>query len=147
MKLIEWDENAFRRKYSGVKVRDGEHLAEMLRAEGYLVMDAWGTSAAIKTIVGGLDMCMVFTVPEITASDGTIQEKPLCCTNTEKPIITDKIKAQIEQVRRGGKSNMLDIKAVQRIAHDEQLYELVCFMEDNRKAYAEYIMTGECEDD
>ena len=61
--------------------------------------------------------------------------------------MTDKVKAQIEQVRRGGESNMLDTNAVQQIANRDNLFELVIFIEENRKAYAEYILTGKCEND
>jgi hypothetical protein len=56
--------------------------------------------------------------------------------------ITEKVKAQIEQVRRGGKSNMFDINAVPRIANDEKFYELVVFIEENHTAYSKYILTG-----
>jgi hypothetical protein len=60
-------------------------------------------------------------------------------------VVSDTLKAQIEQVRRGGKANMLDVYAVQRAANDENLYELVIFIEEQRKAYAHYVMTGETE--
>ncbi len=40
-----------------------------------------------------------------------------------------KIKKQILLVRNTGKANMLDIRAVQRIAHDMKLYDLVIYIE------------------
>ena len=52
------------------------------------------------------------------------------------------IKEQILAVRATGKANMLDINAVQRIAFDMEFYELVNFIEDDRRAYSRYIMTG-----
>ena len=55
--------------------------------------------------------------------------------------ISDKIIEQIEKVRSAGKCNMLDTIAIQRYAHDNHFYELVIFIEENREAYAEYIMT------
>ena len=60
-----------------------------------------------------------------------------------KPTITDTIFEQIMQVRAGGKCNMLDTTAVQRYAFDHDLYELVDFIETNRKLYAHFIFTGE----
>ena len=34
---------------------------------------------------------------------------------------------------------------VQRLANDRGYYELVCYLEDHRKEYAHFIMTGEAE--
>jgi hypothetical protein len=52
------------------------------------------------------------------------------------------IKEQILVIRDTGKTNMLDINAVQRIAFDMNFYELVNFIEDDRKAYIQFIFTG-----
>ena len=59
--------------------------------------------------------------------------------------MTEKLKAQIEQVRRSGKTNILDVNAVQYYANEMSLYELVVFLIDqpNRKRYFNYILTGE----
>jgi len=59
--------------------------------------------------------------------------------------MTDKLKAQIEQVRRSGKCNMLDVNAVQYYANKMELHELVVYLIDspNRKTYFNYILTGE----
>ena len=57
--------------------------------------------------------------------------------------MTDKIKAQILAVRDTGLTNMFDVNAVQRIANDMGFYELVVYLEDNRREYAHYILTGE----
>ena len=54
----------------------------------------------------------------------------------------EKVISQIMQVRSGGQANMLDIYAVQRIAFDSGFYELVNLIEENRKAYVHFIMTG-----
>ena len=59
--------------------------------------------------------------------------------------ITDTIFEQIMQVRAGGQCNMLDTTAVQRYAFDNDLYELVDYIETNRRAYAHFIFTGERE--
>ena len=55
--------------------------------------------------------------------------------------ISDKIIQQIEKVRSAGKCNMLDTLAIQQYANDNFFYELVIFIEENRREYAEYIMT------
>jgi len=59
--------------------------------------------------------------------------------------MTEKLKAQIEELCRSGKANMLNINAVQYYANEMNLYELVVFLIDqpNRKRYFNYILTGE----
>ena len=41
-----------------------------------------------------------------------------------------------------GETNMLDSRAVQVIANRLGFYELVVFIEENRREYARFIMTG-----
>ncbi|GHU57337.1 hypothetical protein AGMMS49975_22730 [Clostridia bacterium] len=57
-------------------------------------------------------------------------------------VMTETIKEQILAVRDTGETNMFDTNAVQRIAFDMEFYELVSFIEDDRKAYARFILTG-----
>ena len=57
--------------------------------------------------------------------------------------MNDTIKKQILAVRDTGRTNMFDSREVQRIAYELEFYELVCFIEDDKKAYARFIMTGE----
>jgi hypothetical protein len=57
-------------------------------------------------------------------------------------VLTDRIKDQILKVRDTGKTNMFDIPAVQRIAFDLECFDLVIFLEDHRKEYTDFIMTG-----
>ena len=57
--------------------------------------------------------------------------------------MTDTVENQIFKVRDTGKSNMFDIRAVQSIAYDMGLYELVLFLEESRREYASFILTGE----
>ena len=57
--------------------------------------------------------------------------------------MNDLIKEQILKVRDTGLTNMFDTNAVQRIALEMELYELVNFLEDNEKAYVHFILTGE----
>lgn len=56
--------------------------------------------------------------------------------------LTDKIVEQIMEIRASGQANMLDTLHVQNIANDMGLYELVLFIEDNKQAYAEFILYG-----
>ena len=57
--------------------------------------------------------------------------------------MTDKVRKQILAIRETGITNMFDVAAVQRIANDMGFYELVLFLEENRKEYAHFILTGE----
>jgi len=58
-------------------------------------------------------------------------------------MMSEQIKEQILKVRDTGLTNMFDTIAVQRIAFEMELYELVTFLEDNKKAYVHFILTGE----
>lgn len=56
--------------------------------------------------------------------------------------MTQKVKEQILAIRDSGLTNMLDTPAVQRLAFDRGYYELVNFIEENRKGYWKFIITG-----
>lgn len=57
--------------------------------------------------------------------------------------MNDKIKEQILTIREMGITNMFDTSIVQRISFEMEFYELVDFLETNRKAYANFIMFGD----
>lgn len=57
--------------------------------------------------------------------------------------MTDTIKQQILAVRDTALTNMFDVNMVQRIANDMGFYELVIYLEDHRREYAHFILTGE----
>lgn len=57
--------------------------------------------------------------------------------------MTKKIKEQIEAIRQGGETNMLDTRMVQWIANRDNYFELVIYLEEHRKEYVNYIFTGE----
>ena len=57
--------------------------------------------------------------------------------------MTDKIKEQILAIRDTGETNMFDTARVQRMAYDRGFYELVLFLEEHKKEYAHFILTGE----
>ncbi len=54
-------------------------------------------------------------------------------------MISNEVRKQILQVRDSGRSNMLDCRAVQKIAFDMGLYKLVCFIEENKHDYIDFI--------
>ena len=56
--------------------------------------------------------------------------------------MTDKVREQIMKIRESGRSNMLDIHAVQRLAYESEFYDLVMYIEEHRREYWNFIMTG-----
>ena len=59
--------------------------------------------------------------------------------------MTEKVKKQILAIRDTGLTNMIDVPMVQRLAYERGYYELVCYLEEHRKEYAHFIMTGEAD--
>ena len=57
--------------------------------------------------------------------------------------MTETIKYQILAIRDTGLTNMFDVNAVQRLAYERDFYELVVYLEENRKEYVHFILTGE----
>ena len=57
--------------------------------------------------------------------------------------MNETIKKQILAIRDTGLTNMFDINTVQRLAYERDFYELVLHLEDHRKEYANFILTGE----
>ena len=57
--------------------------------------------------------------------------------------MTEKVKEQILAIRNTGEINMFDTARVQRMAYDRGFYELVLFLEEHKKEYAHFILTGE----
>ncbi|MGG6849302.1 UNVERIFIED_CONTAM: DUF5049 domain-containing protein [Streptococcus canis] len=53
-----------------------------------------------------------------------------------------KIEKQILEIRETGLTNMFDVNTVQRIAYEMDFYELVDFLETDRKAYIDFIIYG-----
>lgn len=52
------------------------------------------------------------------------------------------IKKQILYIRDTGLTNMFDTRNVQYLANEYGFYELVVYLEEHRKEYANFIMTG-----
>lgn len=59
--------------------------------------------------------------------------------------MSEAVKEQIFAVRDTALTNMFDIPAVQKIASNMGYFELVIFLEENRKTYVQFILTGESE--
>lgn len=57
--------------------------------------------------------------------------------------MTETIKEQILAIRDTGLTNMFDVNTVQRLAYERDFYELVVYLEENRKEYVHFILTGE----
>lgn len=57
--------------------------------------------------------------------------------------MTKTIREQILKVRDTGLTNMFDTRTVQRIAYESGYYELVLFLEENKKEYANFILYGD----
>ena len=57
--------------------------------------------------------------------------------------MNEKVKEQILAIRDTGETNMFDTARVQRMAYDRGFYELVLFLEEHKKEYAHFILTGE----
>ena len=57
--------------------------------------------------------------------------------------MTETIREQILAIRDTGLTNMFDLPVVQRLAYERDFYELVCWIEDHKKEYVRFILTGE----
>ena len=53
------------------------------------------------------------------------------------------VKKQILAIRDTGRTNMFDVNMVQYLANEYGYYELVMYLEANRKAYVSFLLTGE----
>ena len=57
--------------------------------------------------------------------------------------MTNKVREQILAIRNTGLTNMFDVNAVQRMAHEMNLFELVVFLDEHKDQYVRFILTGE----
>lgn len=64
------------------------------------------------------------------------------CCRSLVPEFTQTVRNELLAIRESGESNMLDLPTVQRLAYERGFYELVCFIEDHRKEYLNFIMAG-----
>ena len=57
--------------------------------------------------------------------------------------MSETVKKQILAIRDTGLTNMFDVHTVQRIANDMGFYELVVYLDEHRREYTHFILTGE----
>ena len=57
--------------------------------------------------------------------------------------MTEKVREQILAIRDSGATNMFATNTVQRLAYENGYYELVTYIEENKKGYVHFVMTGE----
>lgn len=57
--------------------------------------------------------------------------------------MTETIKKQILSIRDSGRTNIFDTNMVQYLANELGYYELVISLEEHRKEYIRFILTGE----
>lgn len=57
--------------------------------------------------------------------------------------MTQLVYDSILSIRDSGVTNMLDVNGVQRIAYNEGFYELVIYIEEDKKRYFHFILTGD----
>ena len=58
-------------------------------------------------------------------------------------MLSEKTKEQILAIRDSGVTNMFDINRVQYEANERGFYELVVYLEGNKKEYSRFILTGD----
>lgn len=56
--------------------------------------------------------------------------------------MTETVKEQILAIRETAETNMFDVRTVQVIVNRRGFYELVIYLEEHRKEYANFILTG-----
>ena len=56
--------------------------------------------------------------------------------------MTEEVRDQIMEIRESGRTNMFDIRTVQRLAYEWGFYELVNYIEECPSKYASFILTG-----
>ena len=54
-----------------------------------------------------------------------------------------KVKKQILEIRDTGLTNMFDTNMIQFLANERGYYELVVYLEEHKKEYVHFILTGE----
>lgn len=81
-------------------------------------------------VVHGVDFCRKLDAVQI-----------ICYGKTE----TWDSRKEVENfyIRTTGRTNMLDVPMVQHIANEMYFYELVVYIEEYRKEYVQFILTGE----
>lgn len=56
--------------------------------------------------------------------------------------MSDKVYDQIIEIQRSGETNMFDTNMVQVLADKKGFFELVVFLEEHKKEYVDFILSG-----
>jgi len=59
--------------------------------------------------------------------------------------MSETVREQILAIRDSGLTNMFDTNTVQLLAYERDFYELVLYIEEHKKEYVHFILTGEPE--
>ncbi len=60
--------------------------------------------------------------------------------------MSGEVREQILAIRDSGLTNMFDTRMVQRLAFERDFFELVDFIEENKKEYVNFILYGDGEE-
>lgn len=91
---------------------------------------------SLGTVMGVDDLCSILVRWDNGSRLSIVLDVDKCVK------VQDDIIRQIIKVRDTGLTNMFDTNSVQRIAYEMGLYELVMFIEDDKKAYINIIING-----
>ncbi|HEL1597977.1 TPA: DUF4314 domain-containing protein [Streptococcus suis] len=91
---------------------------------------------SLGTVIGVDDLCSILVRWDNGSRLSIVLDVDKCVK------VQDDIIRQIIKVRDTGLTNMFDTNSVQRIAYEMGLYELVMFIEDDKKAYINIIING-----
>lgn len=97
------------------------------------------------TVLSVDDMGTIHVSWDCGSSLGVAYGEDLCrpLDHVQPTILLDKVMEQILAIRDSGRTNMFDTRYVQRLANDCGYYELVIFLEEHKKEYVRFILTGE----
>lgn len=91
---------------------------------------------SLGTVIGVDDLCSILVRWDNGSRLSIVLDVDKCVK------VQDDIIRQIIKVRDTGLTNMFDTNSVQRIAYEMGLYELVMFIEDDKKAYINIVING-----
>ena len=113
---------------------------------GSLLM-RWDTGSGLNVVYGEDIVKKLATVTTICYGEKSANAIPRSTQSWYRDwrcaAMTQKIKEQILAIRETGLTNMFDVNMVQRLAYERDFYELVNYLEEHRKEYVRFILTGE----
>ena len=116
------------------------YIMNTLDAKGYVKPLARPSDGYFRTVLEGYRHAAV--LGKVGFDENILHEALSYTKNHSGDGMSDVIKSQILAIRDSGKTNMLDTNAVQRLAYEREFYELVDYLTEHKKAYAQFILTG-----